>query len=191
MQSALGTSVLPQKRWTLHSRKSSRSQVRGKPSCSSMKRMSSSRSAISTISRAMPWLRCSSASSSGYFISITLSVCSSSAILIRYYPGILILTTNRVNIIDDAIKSRIHVSLHYSELGAAARKRLWKDFLSKAGMVAAVDHATLEDLGKRPFNGREIKNIVKVAVTFASYNNRPVEMGDVVRVINADEDGDA
>lgn len=96
-----------------------------------------------------------------------------------------------MNIIDDAIKSRIHVSLHYKELGAAARKRLWQDFLSKAGMVAAVDDATLEDLSKRPFNGREIKNIVKVAVTFASYNDRAVEMTDVVRVINADEEVEA
>lgn len=95
-----------------------------------------------------------------------------------------------MNIIDDAIKSRIHVSLHYNDLGAAARKRLWQDFLSKAGLNIPVDEAVLDDLGQRPFNGREIKNIVKVAVTFASYNGRSVEISDVVRVINADEDGE-
>lgn len=95
-----------------------------------------------------------------------------------------------MNIIDDAIKSRIHVSLHYNELGVAARKRLWQDFLSKAGMSTPVDEAVLGDLSQRPFNGREIKNIVKVAVTFASYNDRAVEISDVVRVINADEDGE-
>lgn len=104
----------------------------------------------------------------------------------RYFPGILILTTNRVNIIDDAMKSRIHVSLHYEQLDPSARKRLWQLFLNKAG-IDAVDEKALEELGQRTFNGREIKNFVKVAVTVASHHGRSASITDVVEVVHADE----
>jgi hypothetical protein len=33
--------------------------------------------------------------------------------VLEYYSGILFLTTNRVGIMDEAFKSRIHVSLYY------------------------------------------------------------------------------
>ncbi|KAL6838124.1 P-loop containing nucleoside triphosphate hydrolase protein [Trichoderma camerunense] len=39
--------------------------------------------------------------------------------LVSYYSGILFLTTNRVGSLDEAFKSRIHVSLYYPPLGRA------------------------------------------------------------------------
>lgn len=99
----------------------------------------------------------------------------------RYYPGILFLTTNRMNIIDNAIKSRIHVSLDYDELDFGARKRLWQSFLVKAGVPAA-DNEELNTLSQRELNGREIKNIIKVAVTSASHYGRKAVMSDVTRL---------
>lgn len=36
--------------------------------------------------------------------------------VLEYYSGILFLTTNRVGILDEAFKSRIHISLHYRHL---------------------------------------------------------------------------
>lgn len=36
--------------------------------------------------------------------------------VLEYYSGVLFLTTNRVGTIDEAFKSRIHVSLYYKDL---------------------------------------------------------------------------
>lgn len=86
-----------------------------------------------------------------------------------------------MNIIDNAISSRIHVSLDYDELDFGARKRLWQSFLVKAG-VSAADDEELDTLSQRELNGREIKNIIKVAVTSASHYGRKAVMSDVTRL---------
>lgn len=41
---------------------------------------------------------------------------------LEYYQGIMFLTINRVNQIDDAIASRIHLPLKYKSLGLNARR---------------------------------------------------------------------
>ncbi|KAJ3554335.1 hypothetical protein NM688_g3159 [Phlebia brevispora] len=106
---------------------------------------------------------------------------------LEYYPGILILTTNRVDIFDEAIQSRIHVSLSYSHLTADTRERLWRAFLIKAGLksydIDALDRNTMDRLIGLVLNGREIKNIVSIASTFASHSQRAVRIEDVLRVI--------
>ena len=45
---------------------------------------------------------------------------------LEYYQGIMFLTTNRVNQIDDAIASRIHLPLKYKSLGLDARRGIWR-----------------------------------------------------------------
>lgn len=50
---------------------------------------------------------------------------------LEYLREILILTTNRVESLDKAILSRIHVQLKYGELKADARSKVWKIFLGK------------------------------------------------------------
>ncbi|RPA81277.1 hypothetical protein BJ508DRAFT_306780 [Ascobolus immersus RN42] len=45
--------------------------------------------------------------------------------VLEYYSGILFLTTNRVGSLDEAFKSRIHLSLYYPPLGMEATKTIW------------------------------------------------------------------
>ncbi|CAK7199226.1 hypothetical protein SEUCBS139899_001900 [Sporothrix eucalyptigena] len=54
---------------------------------------------------------------------------------LEYYEGILFLTTNRVNNIDEAFHSRIHISLAYPNLDAAARRQVWLGFLGANGQI--------------------------------------------------------
>lgn len=112
----------------------------------------------------------------------------------RYYTGILILTTNRLSIIDPAMKSRIHVSLRYEPLNAETRERLWRAFLQKAGLNGEtkgsdeVDAALMKELSARALNGREIKNAIKTATTLAAYHSRTVDIHDVLRVVQTIDD---
>ncbi|CAK7213823.1 hypothetical protein SBRCBS47491_001937 [Sporothrix bragantina] len=61
---------------------------------------------------------------------------------LEYYEGILFLTTNRVSNIDEAFHSRIHISLAYPNLDAAARRQVWLGFLGANGQLAHGAEAT-------------------------------------------------
>ncbi|EAU34067.1 predicted protein [Aspergillus terreus NIH2624] len=80
--------------------------------------------------------------------------------MLEYYEGILFLTTNRADHIDPAFESRIHVSLRYSELDAAARRQIWAQFV---GQHSGFTEDQLDDIATERLNGREIKNVIKTA----------------------------
>jgi SpoVK/Ycf46/Vps4 family AAA+-type ATPase len=77
----------------------------------------------------------------------------------EYCQGILFLTTNRVAQFDAAILSRIHLMLRYDDLSKAARKQVWRNFLSWATTSsgdADVTAKELEELACYKLNGRQV-----------------------------------
>ncbi|KXJ95673.1 hypothetical protein Micbo1qcDRAFT_187561 [Microdochium bolleyi] len=84
---------------------------------------------------------------------------------LEYYQGILFLTTNRITSIDHAFQSRVDLFLPYHDLGAAARRQVWENFIERAGRERfdITDGSTLDKLAELPLNGREIKNLIKSA----------------------------
>ena len=79
---------------------------------------------------------------------------------LEYYTGILILTTNRVKTIDEAVASRIHLPLRYDNLEQTAQMKVWKIFLEKFSAVKGVASLTskdLERLVKKDLNGQEVR----------------------------------
>lgn len=119
--------------------------------------------------------------------------------VLEYYEGIMFLTTNRVNIIDPAFQSRIHISLEYAELDGKARRAIWKTFLDqhnsrtgsalegggvvKGGGRGALAHtmgeADMRRLAQLQLNGRQIKNVLKVAQMLASLRKEALGYGHV------------
>lgn len=79
---------------------------------------------------------------------------------LEYYQGILILTTNRIGDCDPAFESRIHISLHYPDLGFDARKAIWKTFIGKAQKYendpAFVGEEEIDRLAALNLNGRQV-----------------------------------
>jgi hypothetical protein len=78
---------------------------------------------------------------------------------LEYFPGIMLLTTNRVTEFDDAVQSRIHIGLAYSPLGLDTRKSIWENFLKKPngqGRVVSFPDTRLQDLAERKLNGRQV-----------------------------------
>ncbi|TFY77818.1 hypothetical protein EWM64_g6195 [Hericium alpestre] len=106
-----------------------------------------------------------------------------------YYPGIVFLTTNRVGAFDPAMKSRIDVSIVFDRLTADARERLWISFLQKTDMaedeLQRFSRHDMQGLRDLPMDGREIKNIVKMASALASRDKRnKLCAEDVLRVMD-------
>lgn len=86
---------------------------------------------------------------------------------LEYYEGILFMTTNRVDNIDAAFQSRIHVSMEYLDLTTESRKQIWKNFLNASKQPHDFSETDLEELGTVQLNGRQIKNILKTAQLLA------------------------
>ncbi|KAI0147041.1 P-loop containing nucleoside triphosphate hydrolase protein [Xylariaceae sp. FL1272] len=91
---------------------------------------------------------------------------------LEYYPGIMILTTNRIETIDTAFQSRVDLFLPYSNLSKEARRQVWDSFIDRAGrdMFDVTDEG-LDRLSDFALNGREIKNLVKSAKMLSVIKN--------------------
>lgn len=81
--------------------------------------------------------------------------------LLDYYRGILFLTTNRREVLDHAVLSRVMLKLDYPDLDQAARAAIWRTMLESAGMTL-VD-GTIEQLAETEINGRQIRNLTRLA----------------------------
>lgn len=109
--------------------------------------------------------------------------------LLEYFQGILFLTTNRVEVFDDAFVSRIHLSLRYGDLSQKAKKAVWKTFITKVrdaeGMkIEDIEEKDLDDLSRRALNGRQIKNIVRAAQALAIHEDTALSLVHIRTVLD-------
>lgn len=109
--------------------------------------------------------------------------------VLEYYNGILFLTTNRVGTIDDAFKSRIHMSLYYPPLDKTQTRDIFRLNVKKLREIEAqrsemtgeprlqVIEADIVDFAAKHFednarstgcwNGRQIRNAFTIASSLA------------------------
>ncbi|KAH6609106.1 hypothetical protein Trco_002452 [Trichoderma cornu-damae] len=109
--------------------------------------------------------------------------------VLEYYNGLLFLTTNRVGTIDEAFKSRIHLSLYYPPLDKTQTTEIFRLNIAKLKVMESerhkmtgepsmaikddeiLDFATkhYEDLARSTgcWNGRQIRNAFQIASSLA------------------------
>jgi len=78
--------------------------------------------------------------------------------LMDYFRGIMFLTTNRSDVIDNAVLSRITVNIAYPDLDNKTRGTIWNTKLKEAGMT--ID--SVEKLSQLNLNGRQIRNMIRL-----------------------------
>ena len=104
--------------------------------------------------------------------------------ILEYYEGILFLTTNRVENIDAAFQSRIHISMYYDELSVSSRRHVWENLLTASkGKDHGFRDFELDALADWEMNGREIKNVLKTAQLLASRKGSKLGFEHVMPVI--------
>jgi len=81
--------------------------------------------------------------------------------LLDYYQGILFLTTNRADVLDHAVLSRVMLRLDYPDLDRAARTAIWRTMLQAAGL--SLSTGSFEELAEAAINGRQIRNLTRLA----------------------------
>jgi hypothetical protein len=99
--------------------------------------------------------------------------------LLEYHQGVLFLTTNRVKNIDKAFYSRISIGLRFGDATVDKRRAIWTNLTSAAG-VTGLD---LDKLAEHDLNGRQIKNVIKLAIKLARAKGNQVDNALVDNVI--------
>ncbi|KAL7554247.1 hypothetical protein ACHAWF_017665 [Thalassiosira exigua] len=100
--------------------------------------------------------------------------------LLEYYDGVLFLTSNRVEQLDDAFQSRISVSLEYNELDAQSRVQVWTNLLKAAG----VEEVDVNKLGEYNINGRQIKTAIRLALSLAKTSGEELSSRHLAETIS-------
>lgn len=93
--------------------------------------------------------------------------------LLEYFGGLLFLTTNRGDNLDEAFLSRVTVGLHFQKPGTDGRLAIWNGLLTNAGIT--VEEHDLHELVDFDVNGREIKNAINVAKALAAADKSQVK----------------
>ncbi len=102
---------------------------------------------------------------------------------LEYYEGILFLTTNRIDNIDTAFQSRIHVSIEYEPLNKTSRRHVWSNFLSR-DIEHELTGAQIDELAEVDINGRQIKNILKTSQLLACRKKTPLRYEYIKTVLS-------
>lgn len=108
--------------------------------------------------------------------------------MLEYYRGIIIMTTNRVETMDRAFQSRVHLTLRYPDLDPAAKEHIWRYFVAQTQDDSA--SAVLTDevygrLARLPMNGRQIKNTVKISMLLAAQEKQKLSIEYIDTVLQA------
>lgn len=100
------------------------------------------------------------------------------------YGGMLILTTSRPTVYQEAFASRIRMTLHYQTPDDEARRKHWEAMFEYADVDPNLSDADMRTISQRELDGRQINSIVKVAGMLASAKQASVDMKQVETAIS-------
>ncbi|PYH76899.1 P-loop containing nucleoside triphosphate hydrolase protein [Aspergillus uvarum CBS 121591] len=104
---------------------------------------------------------------------------------LEYYRGIMIMTSNRADAIVRAFQSRIHLTLHYPDLGVAAKEQIWRRCMARVRCQHALTDEEFQQLALVAINGRQIKNTVRVAALLAAQRAMRLGVEQIYLVLRA------
>lgn len=97
----------------------------------------------------------------------------------------MILTANRYFTVDTAFDPHINLALPFKEPDAAARAKIWRNFINRSVAASALTDGDLAPLAKVPLNGRHIQGAFKTACVLAARRRVPLNIEHLQTVIEA------
>lgn len=95
------------------------------------------------------------------------------------------MTSNRAETIDKAFGSRVHLTLHYPDLEPTARGDIWRQFATQTQIVNTLTDKEYSSLASLPLNGRQIKNVIKIATLLADQERKGLGIEQIRTVLMA------
>ncbi|KAI0413977.1 hypothetical protein F5X98DRAFT_390342 [Xylaria grammica] len=110
--------------------------------------------------------------------------------MIEYFEGVFFLTTNRHDVLDEAFKSRVNLTIHMPKLDSPQRAKVWENLITNNNTSSEGDirwtKEMFKELGKLEINGRTIKNILRTAEYFARSKQETLTASHVNEVIKVE-----
>lgn len=95
---------------------------------------------------------------------------------LEYYKGLMFLTTNRADLVDDAIASRCVARIEYARPSAGDLARIWTVLSETAGAkLSPKDIAKLLDAFPH-LSGRDVKNLLKLGMMVSAAKGKAVDV---------------
>ncbi|WP_317931179.1 ATP-binding protein [Halioxenophilus sp. WMMB6] len=96
--------------------------------------------------------------------------------VLEYFNGLLFMTTNRIDDIDEAIISRCIAMIRYQSPTREERARIWEVMSQQFGLPLAEGmHNTLADYFPKT-SGRDIKGLAKLVARFCQYRSTAADL---------------
>lgn len=102
--------------------------------------------------------------------------------VLEYYGGILFLTTNRADLVDDAIASRCLARIDYKVPTPDDQRRIWRTLADTAGIPLKDSSIVLITKQFPNLSGRDVKNLLKLASMVSRATDKPVTADTVAFV---------
>ncbi|KAH1353232.1 hypothetical protein KXX63_002251 [Aspergillus fumigatus] len=102
---------------------------------------------------------------------------------LKYYPSIFFLTTNMLQDFDAAILNQIQLKLQYHNLDSSAQQAIFRHFSAKIG--AEISEDEIRNFAEVSLNGRQIKNIIKLAHNVAMSDGVPLRANHIQSALRA------
>lgn len=102
--------------------------------------------------------------------------------VLEYYNGVLFLTTNRADLVDDAVASRCIARIDYDIPSVEDQRRIWR-ILADVMAIPLTDVAIERISGEhQKLSGRDIKNLLKLAALVSRTTSEPVSPATITFV---------
>lgn len=99
--------------------------------------------------------------------------------VLEYYDGLLFLTTNRTDIVDEAILSRCIAQISYKAPAVEDRANLWMTLGGVYDMPVVQDRKMAQRLAERfECTGRDIKGLIRLTIKYARQHKKTAEFKD-------------
>lgn len=100
--------------------------------------------------------------------------------VLEYYKGVLFMTTNRSDLVDDAIASRCVARIDYGAPTVGDQKAIWRILADTAGVVLHDEVINAAAERYPDLTGRDVKNLLKLSELISSSRNCPITL-DIIR----------
>lgn len=110
------------------------------------------------------------------------SIVSTFLKFLEYNKTIIFLTTNRINCIDSAVRSRINLIIAYNNLNKEKRCKIWENILDFWSIQ--LSKRDVDKLSNFELNGREIRNYLKIVICIIKDKDIPIDYANINKYMN-------
>jgi hypothetical protein len=99
--------------------------------------------------------------------------------VLEYYRGVMFLTTNRADLIDDAVLSRCIARIDYATPAVDDQRKIWRVLADNAKL--SLSDATIEQIltAHPKLTGRDIKNLLKLGSMIAKSEGKEIDLATI------------